>query len=83
MSLSNCPNWLPLPTLLQVSVSPGTKGEATLACGRGGGGANSDNWRESPALCILYGLLYRKFFVDLKSWRIFKAKSPIIAMTLK
>ncbi len=42
---------------------PGTKGEATLACGRGGGGANSDDLRESLALCILYGLLYRKFLL--------------------
>jgi hypothetical protein len=42
---------LPLP---QASVSPllGTKGGTTLACGRGAGGANSDDWRESLALCL-------------------------------
>jgi hypothetical protein len=31
-------------------------GGATLACGWGGGGANSDDWRESLALCLLCAL---------------------------
>ncbi len=31
------------------------KGGATLACGGGGGGLNSDDWTESLALCILCG----------------------------
>jgi hypothetical protein len=33
---------------------PGTKGGATLACGWRGGGTNSDDRRESLALCTLY-----------------------------
>ncbi len=44
----------PPPPLPPATVPPaGTKGRATLACGWGGGGANSDDWRESLALCIL------------------------------
>ncbi len=46
----------PLPPRQQASVSPplGPKGGgATLPCGWGGGGPNSDDWKESLALCIL------------------------------
>jgi hypothetical protein len=44
------------PPLLQASVSPpGTKGGDTLTCGLSGWGPNSDDWRESLALCLLCG----------------------------
>ncbi len=39
----------------------GTKGEATLACGRGGGKANSDELKESLALCLLCGVCCARF----------------------
>jgi hypothetical protein len=39
----------------------GTKGEATLACGRGGGKAYSDELKESLALCLLCGVCCASF----------------------
>jgi hypothetical protein len=48
------------PPLLQASVSPpGTKGGDTLTCGLSGWGPNSDDWRESLALCQLCGPVVR------------------------
>jgi hypothetical protein len=45
-----------LPPLLQACVSPpGTKGGDPLTCGLSGWGPNSDDWRESLALCLLCG----------------------------
>ncbi len=55
-------NWLPRPPLQQASVSPPLepKGGATLACGEGAGGANSDDSRES--LTLLSTRWYRQSF---------------------
>ncbi len=51
-SLSLHPNCLPPPSLASVGPLPRTiGGRETLACGWGG--ANSDDWRESLALCLL------------------------------
>jgi hypothetical protein len=47
------PKWLPPPPHPQASVSPPQ--QHSLA-GEGAGGANSDDWRECLALCILCGL---------------------------
>jgi hypothetical protein len=59
-----CPNWLPPLPLPQASVSPpGTKGgggQQSLAGARARN-ANSDDWRASPALCILCG--YQHFCI--------------------
>jgi hypothetical protein len=49
--LSLRPNWFP-----PLFPPSWTKGEATLACGRGGGKANSDELKESLALCLLCGV---------------------------
>ncbi len=60
--LSLRPNWLTTPTLRLASMSPplGTKGRGggrqRLPAGEGAGGANSDDWRESLALCLLYSV---------------------------
>ena len=46
----------PLSRKRECPPSLGTKGGgATLACGWGGGGSHSDDWRESLALCLLCG----------------------------
>jgi hypothetical protein len=53
--LSLRPNCLPPLGLLQASVCPPPNGEQLNLEGEGAGGANSDDWRESLALCILCG----------------------------
>ena len=69
------PNWLPLPpTQASVSHPPWNQGDGNTHLRVGGGGVDSDDWRESLALCILcvwkenrllfylYGLLYENFW---------------------
>ncbi len=46
-----CPS--PSPARVCVCTPLGTQSGATLACWRGGGGASSDDWIESLALCLL------------------------------